>query len=258
MTMAIGKLFMQNKPEFLTANWNAPKNVRTLITTRIGGYSNNNCASFNLARHVGEELKTVEKNRELLATHLPDTPTWLNQVHSDLVLNLDHTIDKNSIKTYDAAITSVANKVCVVMTADCIPILLTNTQGNFVAAIHAGWRGVENQIINNTIKASNVTSKDIIAYIGPAICSQHFEVGQDVYEVFIKLDPANKQFFKGRDNSKFDCDLVGIAKLQLINHGLVAQNIYLSNLCTVCNNDKFYSYRKEKNTGRFASIIWFE
>ena len=250
MMMVIGKFCMLNN--FLKANWDAPKNIKTLITTRLGIDN----ADFNLALHVGGDLHATKNNRDILAESLPNNPHWLSQTHTNLVLDLDSNIPNNT--SFDAAITKTKGTVCVVMTADCIPILITNTNGSFVGAIHAGWRGVENNIIANTIQSSKVPPKDIIAYIGPAICGKHFEVGFDVFEIFTKLSSDYEKFFTPKGNDKFECDLIGIAKLQLINLGILDKNIYLSNLCTYCNNDLFYSYRKEKNTGRFASLIWIE
>ena len=237
---------------YLKANWNAPKNVKTLITTRVNPDNND----FNLALHVGDNYKNVIHNRKLLSISLPNEPKWLSQTHTNLVLDLDKA-EANG-KSYDAAITTKKGTVCVVMTADCIPVLITNTTGSFVGAIHAGWRGVQNNIISNTINQSMTSVKDIIAYIGPAICAEHFEVGSDVFNIFSTLDSDNKTFFTPKNNDKFECDLVGIAKLQLIKLGVLENNIYLSKSCTYCKSDLFYSYRKEQNTGRFASLIWIE
>ena len=236
----------------LNANWGAPKNVKTLITTRLSPGN----TDFNLALHVGDNYKNVIHNRQTLSTSLPNEPRWLSQTHTNLVLDLD--TDAANGKSYDASITTTKGTVCAVMTADCIPILITNTTGSFVGALHAGWRGVQNNIISNTINQSKIPAKNIIAYIGPAICTKHFEVDADVFEVFSKLDSDNQAFFTSKNNGKFECDLISIAKLQLIKLGVLEYNISLSNLCTYCKNDLFYSYRKEKNTGRFASIIWLE
>jgi YfiH family protein len=248
--MVTGKFYMLNS--YLKANWSAPKNVKTLITTRTSPDDND----FNLALHVGDNPKNVIHNRQMLSISLPNEPKWLSQTHTNLVLDLD----KNEAdgKSYDAAITTTNSTVCVVMTADCIPILITNTAGSFAGAIHAGWRGVQNNIISNTISQSKTSAKNIIAYIGPAICAKHFEVGSDVFDIFFALDTDNKVFFTPKNNDKFECDLISIAKLQLVKLGVLEHNIYFSNLCTYCKNDLFYSYRKEKNTGRFASTIWLE
>ena len=305
--MMLGRLFMSKSNTF-AANWAEPPRVKTLITTRNGGYSIDKFSSFNLALHVDDNPEHVLQNRRLLQQQLPDKPYWLNQTHSNRVVNLDlinhsesvipaqghacpeihknkdlsnfpspNSEDEFNLETnvapleYDASITTQSKKVCVVLTADCLPILVTDKTGSFVAAIHAGWRGVENGVIKDTIASSGSNPQDILAYIGPAICQNHFEVGGEVLEQFVKLDPKNADFFikndsfmsysgstYGSTSNKYNCDLAGIAKLQLINLGLSEHNIYLSNLCTYCNDDLFYSYRKQNKTGRFASLIWLE
>ena len=240
-----------SKNKFINAQWNATPRVKTLITTIVGGNSPD--FGFNLALHVGDELVNVMENRKTLAKNLPGEPYWLNQTHSDQILDLDNPFEK-PLLSYDASITSSPGKVCVVMTADCLPILFTDTQASFVAAVHAGWRGVENGIIPKTVALNK--GKEILAYIGPAICSAHFEVGQEVKDIFTYLNKYNAQFFQAKENGKYMCDLVGIAKQQLLDSGVFLHNIFLSNQCTYCNNDLFYSYRKSNKTGRFASCIW--
>lgn len=279
---------------FLNASWNAPKNIKTLITTsfppsttaihkstnrsRIQYLGSNKSMSgmthaavipatalvpnqalgFNLATHVGDDINIVMRNRQILKQFLPSVPYWLLQTHSNNVLDVDKIITPLAeYKDYDAAITFTKNTVCVVLTADCIPIFLTDTSGNFVASIHAGRVGVAKNIIQNTIAKSNVTSNKILAYIAPAICQKHYEVGSDILSEFDKLDHRYKKFFQKKSIAdKFDLDLNGIAVLQLLDSGVLPNNIYQSGICTFCSSDKFYSYRKNKNTGRFASCIW--
>lgn len=265
-TMIVGKYCMSKNKVLsvdnheLTKKW--PRNVKTLVTTRSGGYSSAVFTSLNLGDHVGDKIDDVIKNRALLRSELPNDPVWLKQTHSNYVLDLDNITKIRDYKTtelnFDAVFTRKTNQVCTVMTADCLPILLTDRQGSFVAAIHAGWRGVENGIIRNTILAIKHTSpENILAYIGPSICQSHFEVGPEVKESFIQLDSNNKQFFiNGKIDNKFDCDVTGIATLQLINLGLKPENIYKSNICTYCNPKEFFSYRRENITGRIASCIW--
>lgn len=246
---------MQNK--YFKVKWNAPKQIKTLITTRNGGTTDGVFGDFNLANHVGANKQAVEQNRQLLCHDLPSSPIWLNQTHTNYILDLDNppeTIEKS----YDAALTRQANKVCVVMTADCLPILLTDSEGSFVAAVHAGWRGLQNKIISKSIHATNASHQKIIAYIGPSICQEHFEVGHDVYESFSKLDSKNSKYFKVKSPEKFNCDLIAIARYQLKQMGIPSSHIYSANQCTYCNNHLFYSYRKEHETGRFASLIWIE
>lgn len=242
----------------ITPQWIAPSKVQSLITTRGGGVSLAPYATFNVATHVDDNLNLVMQNRNLLQQFLPSEPYWLNQTHSDKIICLDN-IDP-STKTppldYDASFTQQKNKICAVMSADCIPILLTDKNASFVAAIHAGWRGIENNIIRNSILAVTTPSAHMLAYLGPAICKEHFEVGSDVFERFIRQDEDNKILFSRRDDGKFNCDLSAIAKMQLLKLGLTQQNIYLSNRCTFCEDRLFYSHRRDGLTGRIVSLIW--
>ena len=254
MTRAIGKLFMpmiQNKPIALQANWSAPSNVRTLITT--------NSEDFNLALHVGAPQEQVMHNRAKLNQLLPDSPKWLNQTHSTNVINWDNELSYKAFDA-DASITTKKNTVCVVMTADCLPILLTSRGGDFVSAIHAGWRGLNDGIIAKTIaEIPNINRRDILAFIGPAIDQECFEIGAEVREQFLSKDSSTEQYFQNTANpDKFMGDLRGIAAHQLVNLGVKSSNIYNSKICTKCHADWFYSYRATPKTGRIASLIWLE
>ncbi len=249
---AIGKLSMQNKqPQYLSANWNAPSNIKTLITTRL--------EDFNLAMHVNDDIVKVQKNRDLLNNQLPTSPFWLNQTHSTTVINWDNE-NEYCIYDADASITTKSNAVCIVMTADCLPILLTDKKGSFVAAIHAGWRGLNNGIIENTLdKIRQTDSQEIIAFIGPAINQECFEVGEEVLMAFTAKNVQNHQFFiPSKNTNKYLANLRKIAELILINQNIQSNNIFNSNICTQCNDKWFYSYRKNSNTGRFATMIWKE
>ena len=249
---------MQNKPTFQTARWNAPHNIKTLITTRLGGSSEGNYSSFNLGTHVLDNVERVMQNRQILTTYLPNRPFWLNQTHGDKVLKIDNSLSTDVIYDCDATLTTAQKCVCLVMTADCLPVLMTDINGSFVAAIHAGWRGVKSNIITKAIELSKVKAKEIIIYIGPAICANHFEVGIEVFDIFRHMDIDNQDFFVKKNNHKFNCNLASIAKLQLVKFGVELDSISLSNECTYCNPDLFYSYRSKNQTGRFASCIWKE
>jgi YfiH family protein len=248
---------------FIIPNWEVPAGVKSLVTTRLGGVSLAPYDTFNLGDHVGDNPDFVQQNRHILREHLPNEPLWLNQTHSNNVLWAvepdlvnGKTLAENMLLPHDASYTYSKNKVCVVMSADCIPILLTDKNASFVAAIHAGWRGVEKSIIAKAISCIGRPGADMIAYIAPAICKDHFEVGQDIFEMFINLDANNSLHFTKNSNGKFNCDLIGIARLQLLKCGLSAENIFLSNMCTYCNKEQFFSYRRDGVTGRIASLIW--
>ncbi len=252
---------MLNNLKHLQANWDAPINVKTAITTRIGGYSKNQFSNFNLALHVGDDPDIVLKNRNILHNYLPSQPFWLNQTHSNSVINLDdkhNPLDFN----YDASISKTKHQICTVMSADCLPILLTNVNGIFVAAIHAGWRGLLNHIITNTINMLNADNSTMLAYIGPSICQNHFEVGSNVFNSFNSISKKNADCFKKQTGIgkevKYNCNLIELAKIELLSLGLNPKNIWISGECTYCNSELFYSYRKNNVTGRIASLIWLE
>ncbi len=246
---------MLNK--YFAVKWNVPKHIKTLITTKNGGIADGVFGRFNLAKHVGANKETVEHNRMILCQDVPSAPVWLNQTHTNLILDLDNPPETLEA-SYDAALTRQPNKVCVVMTADCLPIFLTDSNGSFVAAVHAGWRGLHNKIIAESVHLAGVAHKKIIAYIGPAICQEHFEVGHDVYKLFLELDSKNNKYFKIKNPEKFNCDLIAIARYQLEQLGVSSDQIYSSQQCAYHNNKQFYSYRKDNQTGRFASLIWIE
>lgn len=251
---------------FITPKWDAPVGVKSIITTRLGGVSVASYDTFNLGDHVGDAPELVMQNRLILEEYLPSKPFWLKQTHSNNVLWLDHhpgllngkSLEDNLKMPYDACYTSQKNKVCVVMSADCIPILLTDKHASFVAAVHAGWRGIENKIIKTVVSqiSENCHPDNLLAYIGPAICKNHFEVGPEVLEMFVNLDTNNACYFTKISEEKYYCDLIAIAKDQLIKLGVCEENIYLSNMCTYCNEELFFSHRRDGVTGRIASLIW--
>jgi YfiH family protein len=239
---------MQNK----LANWPAPKNITTLSTTRLSGFSQPPYDSNNLALHVGDNEFSVYKNRKQLAEvlHLPAEPIWLNQTHSTLCV----VPENESLRDADASVTRSKNCPLVIMTADCIPITLCNNQGTEIAAIHAGWRGLYNGIVENTIKKMTSPPSDLLAWIGPAISQKHFEVGEEVYLFFTDKYPQSTHCFKST-GTKWLADLARIAELVLNSQGIDA--VYQSHLCTFELKDEFYSYRRTPQTGRIATLIWF-
>ncbi|XKM12863.1 peptidoglycan editing factor PgeF [Orbaceae bacterium ac157xtp] len=241
-------------------NWLAPKNVHALTTTRLGGVSIAPFDSLNLGIHVNDDLDSVLLNRRLLVEHeqLPNQPLWLNQVHSTTVVD-DVDVNKSAILLdADATYSCKPNQVCAVLTADCLPVILCNAQGNEIAAIHAGWRGLCNGIIENTVQKFIAPSSQIIAWLGPAIGPTKFEVGQEVVDQFVKHDAKSKNAFKFSDsvNKKYLADLYQLATLRLNHLGI--EQIYGGNFCTYTQSDLFYSYRREKQTGRMATLIWFD
>ncbi len=246
---------MSIKNNVLHADWNVPNPIRALTTTRVGGISKPPFDTMNLALHVNDAPADVQKNRGLLLTQLqlPHEPRWLNQVHGTHAIDITHATDINA----DACYTQNKNTVCAVMTADCLPILICNTQGSEVAAIHAGWRGLLNGVINNTIQSLQSKPKELLAWLGPAISTAHFAVSEEIVIAFSERDSHNKACFKQDDNQQWYADLYALAKNTLQQLGLA--HISGGDYCTYRDADWFYSYRRDnKTTGRMASLIWIE
>ncbi|EKD74083.1 MAG: hypothetical protein ACD_45C00083G0005 [uncultured bacterium] len=239
---------------FIQPDWPAPPNVKACTTTRVGGVSLAPYNELNLALHVGDAKQHVQKNRTLLKTRLalPSEPIWLEQTHSTIVVPA--TAD-NLGKEADATFASEPNCVCVVLTADCLPILLCNRAGTHVAAIHAGWRGLANGIIENTLKTLDLPSGELLAWLGPAIGPNAFEIGHEVRDLFLKSHPDTEQAFLPSPNGRWLGDLYALASLRL--HTLGITNIYGKPYCTYSDKEQFFSYRRDgSKTGRMASLIW--
>lgn len=242
---------------FIKPDWPAPSHIKAFSTTRSPGNSLAPFASFNLAQHVGDNDLTVAKNRELLKTLLsiPSEPIWLNQVHGNTVVNLDHVKVQNS--TADAAMSSSPNVVCAIMTADCLPILLSNRRGTKVAAIHAGWRGIAAGIIERTLTLMQEDSTEVLAWLGPAIGPSCFEVSEDVVRIFIKESAQAECAFTPIPTSagKFLANIYRLAEQRLKFSGVTES--YGGNFCTYSDEKNFYSYRRDQGlTGRMATLIW--
>lgn len=238
-------------------NWQVPSNIHAFTTTRHGGVSLAPFDSFNLGDHVGDEKSAVKTNRTLLAEkfNLPHAPLFLTQTHSTRVIKLPYT--GNNLEA-DAVYTNQPNQVCAVMTADCLPVIFTTQQGNEVAAAHAGWRGLCDGVLEETVKCFQATPEDIIAWLGPAIGPTAFQVGMDVIEQFMAFDPIAEQAFQpdSTQEGKYLGNLYQIAKQRLNKLGIT--NISGGDHCTFNEKETFFSYRREGVTGRMASVIWFE
>ncbi len=233
-------------------NWPAAPNVHAFTTTRdIPGVSLAPFQHFNLAEHVTDNATHVAQNRDYLVKQfgLPDKPCWINQVHGNVVVMANH-----DNTTADACYTDRRNVVCVVQTADCLPILITNLQGTEIAAIHGGWRSLAANIIENTINCFQTPAAELLAWLGPAIGPCHFEVGSEVKTAFSQLDTGLTSAFAEKINQKYLANLYQIATSLLYNVGVSA--VYGGECCTYCDADRFYSYRRDRVTGRMASIIW--
>lgn len=237
----------------LVPDWPAPKNVRSLQTTRVGGVSVAPYDSLNLSSNVGDLPLSVERNRMLLEPLLPSEPIWLKQVHGVTVADAT---DAGCWPEADACVSSHPGAVCVVMTADCLPVLLCDDRGSVVGAVHAGWRGLCDGVIEHAVSAMGVAPDTLMAWLGPAIGVTAFEVGLDVREEFIARDPKSTAAFVPHVPNKWRADIYQLARLRL--SGLGVDRVYGGGLCTHTDHARFFSYRRDNVTGRTGTMIWLD
>lgn len=238
-------------PDWIVPDWPAPANVKALITTRAGGVSTGPFASFNLGLRTGDDLRAVAANRDRLNALLPRQPSWLRQVHGARVVDADGTTDEPEA---DAAIARRPGTVCAVLVADCIPVLLTDRAGTTVGIAHAGWRGLARGVIENTVRGMAGDSSHLIAYLGPGIGPDAFEVGSDVRDAFLEGDAGTAAAFVPHAAGKWRADLFQLAR-QCLRRAGVAE-VYGGTLCTYSDTLRFFSYRRSRITGRMAALIW--
>lgn len=236
-------------------NWNAPQHIQAFTTVRNGGVSKAPFDSFNLGSHVNDNINDVLQNRKLLAEkfQLPHMPLFLTQTHSTRVIRLPYS--GNDFEA-DAVYTNQPNQVCLIMTADCLPALFVSEDGKEIAAAHAGWRGLCDGVLEATVAEFDCKPDNISVWLGPAIGPNAFQVGIDVIEQFCAFDPdAKEAFIKDTSTSgKFLGNLYQIAKQRLNKLGII--NIWGGEHCTYTEKEQFFSYRRDKQTGRMASLIW--
>ncbi|KZN62725.1 hypothetical protein N473_19055 [Pseudoalteromonas luteoviolacea CPMOR-1] len=234
--------------------WPVYNQVGALSSTRLGGYSKAPFDEFNLALHVGDRADDVNSNRRRLAEFLPALPTWVNQVHGTDVLVVDSETPTEDTFSADALYTRVRKRPLAIMTADCLPILLASRQGDEVAAIHAGWRPLAGGIIANTLKCFRAQPNEVVAWFGPAIGPTAFEVGTEVKEAFTSNMPSQAQAFMPSGGHKFLADIFLLARIQL--NALNIHSIYGDEHCTYQREKHFFSYRRDGQCGRMATVIW--
>ena len=239
--------------ECYVPDWDVPANVRVLQTTRIGGVSQAPWASFNLGDHVGDDAAAVAANRALLVSCLPAEPLWLTQVHGTVAVDADR---RPKIREADAAFARQPGSICVVMTADCLPVLLCDRRGTTIAAAHAGWRGLAAGVLESTVAAIKVAPGELLAWLGPAIGPRCFEVGDEVRDTFVADNPVAGLAFEPHEAGKWLCDIYLLARQRLQRMGVMA--ISGGGACTVTEAERYYSYRRDGVTGRMASLIWLE
>ncbi len=255
-------------PDWIVPDWPAPANVHAVFTTRAGGQSVAPFDAMNLGDHVGDDPLAVAANRAALKVALAAKPVFLSQVHGTEVAWLtDTTLDGTQA---DACVTDQPGMACAIMVADCLPVLLTNSQGSLVAAAHAGWRSLAGQGGVGVLELAHQAftalpsvqvapaSSDVIAWLGPCIGPQAFEVGPEVRDAFLRHDPQAHLMFVSHTAGKWWANLPGLARLRLRALGVtqIFGNDGNPAWCTVKQPSRFFSYRREGVTGRMVACIW--
>jgi YfiH family protein len=254
--------------DWVEPEWPAPAGVRAVSTFRSGGVSVAPYASLNLGAHVGDLPEAVAENRRRLeaAAGLPAEPVWLAQVHGTRVVDLDTAGGRQGagdlagsagrLGPADACFARQSGRVCAILTADCLPILLAADSGDLVAAAHAGWRGLAGGVIEATVKALRVAPGKLMAWLGPAIGPRHFEVGPEVREVLLAGDPDADSAFTANARGRFMADLSALAHRRLAVLGV--RRVYGGGQCTYADAHRYFSHRRDGVTGRQATLIWLD
>jgi YfiH family protein len=240
---------------YIKPDWPAPRNVFAAATTRAGGVSIGPYSSLNLASHVGDDARAVAENRKRVrdALNLSVEPTWLNQVHGTNVVEAGASMQT---PTADASVAFGPGRVCVVLTADCLPVIFCDDAGTRVAAAHAGWRGLAGGILAETIRSLRTKPDRLIAWLGPAIEQAAFEVGDEVREQFLALDSAHEGAFVQNDRARWQADIYELARRELVRLGV--HHIFGGGVACYVDQDRFFSYRRDGTTGRMGTFAWIE
>ena len=259
----------------LKAGWPEPRKVRAFTTLRYGaGASTAPFDSFNLGNRNaadGDDWNTVEGNRRELVERmaLPSTPHWLRQVHGTDVLRFDAPASARSRAqpafaagaaepTADASVTSIPGVVLAILTADCLPVVFAARDGSEIAAAHAGWPGLSKGMLEATLAAMRTPAAEVMAWIGPAAGPQRYEVGTDVFDLFVSADADAATAFVPTRPGHWLADLPALARRRLIASGLSASDIHGGDLCTISEPARFFSHRRDGRSGRIATLVWME
>ena len=254
---------MTNALNRIEPNWTVSQRIQAFCTTRQGGISKPPFNSLNLGLNAGDNFEDVLQNRSIVRSELPAEPLWLKQIHGATVSTpASRNAFSNGPFEADSAVTNIPNEVLVILAADCMPVLFTSKGGDVIGAAHAGWRGLSGGVLENTINemialSPGLTPSDISAWLGPAIGPSTFEVGEDVLQAFAQQgkDILSKAFIPVIGTpGKFLADLYLLARDRLRVLGI--EQITGGEFCTVSDPERFFSYRRDKVTGRFASLIW--
>jgi YfiH family protein len=209
-------------------------------------------ASLNLSARVGDDTQCVARNRAILRACLPAEPAWVKQVHGTGVIEAARATPEGEA---DGIVTQDPGTVCAVMTADCLPVLFSDRAGKCIGIAHAGWRGLAAGVLENVIRTMDAPPQNLIAYIGPGIGARRYEVGEDVHRAFVDTDPAAATSFAPRQNGTYLVDLYEIARQRLRAAGVA--EVHGGEFCTA-SEERFFSFRRDRTTGRMASLIWLE
>ncbi len=248
-------------PQWIRPDWDAPGNVHALITTRAGGVSegpfgSSGAGGMNVGLKSGDALARVRENRALLRRCLPEEPCWLQQVHGATVAFVDES--EAAASPADAAVSLRQGRVCVVSVADCLPVLFADRAGRAVGVAHAGWRGLAAGVLQETAQAMRARMRDpqaeLLAFLGPAIGPQRFEVGAEVLDAMRTRLPQAAAAFAAQPSGKYLCDLFALARMALAQSGV--ERISGGGVCTHSDPQRFYSFRRDRITGRHAALIW--
>jgi hypothetical protein len=239
----------------IVPDWPAPARVRAVVTTRAGGVSRPPWDSLNVADHVGDEPAAVAENRRRLRARwaLPAEPVWLQQVHGCDVVDAGRGAAGCPA---DAAVAVGPGSVCAVLTADCLPVLFCDRAATVVGVAHAGWRGLAGGVLEQTVARLDRPARELLAWLGPAIGPQAFEVGDEVRAAFTAQDGEAARCFHPSARGRWLADLYGLARLRLQRAGV--GDVHGGGMCTFSDAARFYSYRRDGVTGRMASLLWLE
>jgi YfiH family protein len=239
--------------EWLAPDWPMPHNVRVVSTFRTGGSSEGPYASLNLAEHVGDDAGSVRENRRRIrsAARLPCEPLWLEQVHGCEVVEVT---GQTGVPRADAAVATGPGRVCAVMTADCLPVVLADRAGTRVAVAHAGWRGLADGVVEATVAALGGDPSALVAWLGPAIGQDAFEVGPEVLQAFVGRSAEAEAYFQHNGQGRYQADLCGLARMALARADI--GSVYGGGWCTATDPARFFSFRRDGATGRMATLAW--
>ncbi len=243
------------RADWIVPDWPAPGRVCAFATKRAGGVSAGEHASMNLGTGSGDDPALVARNRLVLREHLPEMPDWLAQRHGVNVVRFGGERD-GTIRVADGVVSDAPGRVCAVLTADCMPLLLCDTAGTQVGAVHAGWRGMAAGVIEAGVRALGVPASGILAWMGPTIGPKAFEVGPEVREAFVAADPAALEAFAPHEPGKFMADLYLLARQRLARAGVT--RVHGGGYCTYHERERFFTYRRAQQSGRMGAFIWLE